>query len=143
MNKEQNLEQEFINFLGEKLGAKDQKDLEQKVKNLSKDQLEQYSKEFYEYKKKQAQKAAHGAKLTYLRKLKNICKEDEELIYYKKGGSLGCGCVKKTEEKQSKNKRNLEKGGKCPKCGKIHAAGMGCVVAKFKQKFEQGGRPLK
>ena len=32
-----------------------------------------------------------------------------------------------------------EKGGKvCPKCGKVHAAGMGCAIAKFKM-HRQGG----
>lgn len=46
---------------------------------------------------KQAQKAEHGAKLQYLKSLKNKCNEDEELVYYKKGGSVNCGCKKKEE----------------------------------------------
>ena len=45
----------------------------------------------------QAKKAAHGTKLQYVRKLKNQCAEDEEVIYYKKGGSVNCGCKKKEE----------------------------------------------
>lgn len=44
---------------------------------------------------KQAQKAEHGTKLQYLKSLKNKCNEDEELVYYKKGGTVDCGCVKK------------------------------------------------
>jgi hypothetical protein len=33
-----------------------------------------------------------------------------------------------------------KKGGEvCPKCGKVHAAGLGCAVAKFKS-YRQGGK---
>ena len=45
----------------------------------------------------QAQKALHGAKLNYFRTLKNQCAEDEEVVYYKKGGSVTCGCKKKEQ----------------------------------------------
>lgn len=44
-----------------------------------------------------SQKARHGAKLNYIKSLKNQCAEDEELYYYKKGGSVGCGCKKKED----------------------------------------------
>ena len=55
----------------------------------------------------QAQKAAHGAKLNYFKSLKNQCAEDEEVVYYKKGGSVGCGCKKKMEEGgQTPKKKN-------------------------------------
>ena len=47
---------------------------------------------------KKKQKALHGAKLQYVKNLKNQCADDEEIYYYKKGGSLGCGCKKKMEE---------------------------------------------
>lgn len=43
----------------------------------------------------QTQKALHGAKLNYFKSLKNQCAEDEEIVYYKKGGSVDCGCKKK------------------------------------------------
>lgn len=92
------LQQEFIQFLSEQLQAKDQKDLEKKIQNLGEDGLKKYYDAFVEHKKKKAQKAAHGAKLNYFRKLKNICAEDEELQYFKKGGSVDCGCVKKAQE---------------------------------------------
>lgn len=175
--------------------------------------------------------ARHGAKLQYLKSLKNQCAEDEELVYYKRGGSVGCGCKKKEDggeikkaeqgavakfkegykktydkqqdktpispndtvhiqnpktkkmevrdlsgkhkqykpltkeeyQKQSNSKKNdidtkgYKKGGKaekdcggskmklqkkggevCPKCGKVHSAGIGCAVAKFKM-HRQGG----
>ena len=44
---------------------------------------------------KQAQKAAHGAKLQYVKSLKNQCADDEELVYYHKKGGVVCGCQKK------------------------------------------------
>lgn len=107
------LQQEFIQFLGEQLQAKDQKDLEKKIQNLGQDGLKKYYDAFVEHKKKKAQKAAHGAKLNYFRNLKNICAEDEELQYFKKGGSVDCGCVKKAQEgtktQQPKKQTEVEK----------------------------------
>ena len=40
------------------------------------------------------QKAAHGTKLQYFKSLKHKCADDEEVYYYKAGGSVGCGCRK-------------------------------------------------
>lgn len=48
-------------------------------------------------KKKETQAAKHGAKLNYIKSLKHQCAEDEEVYYYKKGGSVGCGCRKKED----------------------------------------------
>ena len=62
----------------------------------------------------QAQKAAHGAKLQYFKSLNHRCAEDEEIVYYKKGGSVTCGCKKK------------EQGGEVP------TAKCGSAVEKFK-----------
>jgi hypothetical protein len=41
--------------------------------------------------------ALHGAKLNYFKNLKHQCADDEELVYYKKGGSVDCGCKKKKD----------------------------------------------
>lgn len=171
----------------------------------TKGDMTQAAQAFKSYLEKKTKAARHGAKLQYVKSLKNQCADDEELYYYKKGGSLGCGCKKKMEEggqtpkkspvdkfrnawtkkdeqkldslssqkkltpqgqkekerlqnkfKKAPNKKDYEieegkkgtklskdcggstlklkkKGGEiCPKCGKIHAAGMGCIVAKFK-----------
>ena len=57
----------------------------------------EYQKEKAQASKAQAQKVAHGAKLNYFKSLKNQCAEDEEVVYYKKGGSVGCGCKKKED----------------------------------------------
>ena len=72
----------------------------------------------------QKQKALHGAKLNYFKSLKNQCAEDEEVIYYKKGGSVGCGCKKK------------EQGGEVP------TAKEGSAIAKFKaaRKMQKAGK---
>ena len=71
------------------------------------------------------QKAFHGAKLQYIRSLKNQCPEGEELYYYKKGGRVGCGCKKKEDG------------------GEIRKAGLGCsAVDKFKsaRKMQKAGK---
>lgn len=114
---DQELQQAFIQFLAQKSGAKDQKQLEQYIKSLGEEGLKQAYAEFTEAMQKSAQKAAHGAKLQYIKKLKNICNDDEELVYYKKGGSIGCGC---------KKKKNMEDGGTVPQKKKMS------VVEKFK-----------
>lgn len=43
------------------------------------------------------QAAKHGAKLNYIKSLKHQCAEGEEVYYFKKGGSVGCGCRKKED----------------------------------------------
>lgn len=59
--------------------------------------------------------ALHGTKLQYFKKLKHQCADDEELYYYKKGGSVDCGCKKKEDG------------------GEVKKAGLGCsTVDKFK-----------
>ena len=165
------------------------------VYQQTKGDMKKAAQAFAQTIQKKKQKALHGAKLQYVKNLKNQCADDEEIYYYKKGGSLGCGCKKKMEEggqtpkkspideqkldslssqkkltpqgqkekerlqnkfKKAPNRKDYEieegkkgtklskdcggstlklkkKGGEiCPKCGKIHAAGMGCIVAKFK-----------
>ena len=64
----------------------------------------------------QAQKALHGAKLNYFKSLKNQCAEDEEVVYYKKGGLVNCGCKKKEEG------------------GQVNKASIGGVVERFKNR---------
>lgn len=63
----------------------------------------------------QTPKAKHGAKLNYLKTLKHQCPEGEELYYYKRGGSVDCGCKKKEDG------------------GEINKAQKGTAVDKFKK----------
>ena len=90
------------------------------IQKLQKDPnaLEQALGQFMqELQSQKTQAARHGAKLNYLKSLKNKCAEDEELVYFKKGGHLTCGCKKK------------ENG------GQVKKAGLGCsVVEKFKMR---------
>ena len=58
--------------------------------------LGQFIQEIQQQQKLQA--ARHGIKLQYIKKLKHQCADDEELYYYKKGGSIDCGCKKKGGE---------------------------------------------
>ena len=59
--------------------------------------MNQAAQVFQQSLQKKTQAAKHGAKLNYIKSLKNQCAEDEEIVYYKKGGSVGCGCKKKEE----------------------------------------------
>lgn len=121
MEDDKKLQEEFIQFLAQQLGAKTEQDLTQKVKKLGKEGVKKYYDAFVQYKQKQAKKAAHGTKLTYFKHLKNQCPEGEEVVYYKVGGRVGCGCqkVKKAEDgvefsnpvkpNKNSNKSNLKK----------------------------------
>lgn len=79
------------------------------INQLQKDPqtLEQALGQFMqEMQSQQTRAARHGAKLQYLKSLKNQCAEDEELYYYKKGGSVGCGCKKKEDGGEIKKAQN-------------------------------------
>lgn len=79
--------------------------------------IKQAAQTFAQALQQKTQAARHGAKLNYIKSLKHQCAEDEEVYYYKKGGSVGCGCRKK------------EDGGEVKKMSK------GCsAVKKFKAK---------
>ena len=147
MEDDKKLQEEFIQFLAQQLDAKTEQDLTQKVKKLGKEGIKKYYDAFVQYKQKQAKKAAHGTKLTYFKHLKNQCQEGEEVVYYKVGGRVGCGCqkIKKAKDgeeipfkKGSKTKKNCG-GIKFVKKGeKVHSAGMGCAVDKFKKHYQGG-----
>ena len=68
-------------------------------------------------------KAAHGTKLEYFRTLKNQCPEGEELVYYKKGGQVNCGCKKKEG-------------------GEIENAKKGTAIDKFKARKAEPGMKM-
>lgn len=115
------LQQAFLQFLAKKSGAKNQQELEKYVQSLGEDGLKQAYDEFTKVMQSQAQKAAHGAKLQYFRNLKHKCGENEELVFYKKGGSVECGCKGKV----------MEKG------GEVKKASTGTAIDDFKKKKQQ------
>lgn len=67
----------------------------------------------------------HGAKLNYIKSLKHQCAEDEELVYYKKGGSVGCGCKKKEDGGEIKK---ASKGSVVDEFKSIRKAGLGDIL---------------
>lgn len=103
MNKEV---EEFQQYVIAEAKSKN-KNPEQYVKELGKDGLKEAYKRFQEHKKKQARKALHGAKLQYFKSLKNQCADDEQLVYYKKGGVVNCGCEKKEGGKVEKKQESV------------------------------------
>lgn len=85
---------EFMEYLISKYGEEYLTD--QKITEMKKSG--KLDKEYINFMKEQTRKALHGAKLNYIKGLKHICNDDEELVYYKKGGSIDCGCVKKKQK---------------------------------------------
>jgi len=78
--------------------------------------------------KLQGVKARQGAKLNYIKSLKSICKEGEELVYMKAGGKVCPVCQKKQVQAEKKGGAVDEFKAKRLKCG-----------GKSKKKMETGG----
>lgn len=74
-----------------------------------------------------AKKAAHGAKLEYIKSISHKCNDDEELVYFKRGGQVGCGCKKK----------KMEDG------GKAETSNNSTWKDKFKQKIKKNCKGIK
>ena len=123
------LQKEFINWCKSKNKQPKSEDETKQlfVAFMKEKHPEEYKKAVENQQKQQqaqTQKALHGAKLNYFKSLKHQCAEDEEVVYYKKGGSVTCGCKKK------------EQGGEVKKdCG-------GSAIAKFKMRKGSTGMEL-
>lgn len=61
------------------------------------------------------QMAKRGAKLNYIKSLKGDCPEGEELVYFKKGGSICKKCEKVKQDKKLNAVEEFKKGRKCKK----------------------------
>lgn len=98
------------------------KQLAQQLIQLKQQDPQKYNQLVQLGQKAQAQKAEKGAKLNYIKSLKGLCPDGEELVYFKKGGMIDCGCQKKEkggEVKQPKKANAIEefkKGRKSKKC---------------------------
>lgn len=96
----------FVSFLKNKYGEEGAKKKIQKIQKTGKvddEDLKEFQASEQKQQQTQAKKALHGAKLNYFKSLKHQCAEDEEVVYYKKGGSVGCGCKKKEDGGKIKN----------------------------------------
>lgn len=114
--------------------------LEKTVKTYqdNKEDIQKAAQTFTQELQTKIQAKRHGSKLNYVKSLKNQCADDEELYYYKKGGSVGCGCKKKNKEIKKDcggSQMKLKVG------NKVKSAGAGCI-AKFKM-HKQGGNLIK
>ena len=109
------LQKEFINWCKSKNKQPKSEDETKQlfVAFMKEKHPEEYKQAMENQQKQQTTKALHGAKLNYFKSLKHQCAEDEEVVYYKKGGSVTCGCKKK------------EQGGEVP-------SAKDSAVAKFK-----------
>lgn len=104
---EQELQQAFLQYIAEKTGAKDEKQLEEIIQNLGEEGLkEAYADFMKEIQQAQVQAAKFGAKLNYIKKLNGICPEGQELRYFKIGGKLCKKCMAKQLKNGSKVKEN-------------------------------------
>lgn len=98
------------------------KQLAQQLIQLKQQDPQKYNQLVQLGQQAQAQKAEKGAKLNYIKSLKGQCPDGEELVYFKKGGMIDCGCQKKEkggEVKQPKKANAIEefkKGRKSKKC---------------------------
>lgn len=126
MNEEGKL---MLEFLSNKFGTSDQKQIQKKLSKLDKEQQQALAQEYQQWKAKKKTKAAHGAKLDYVKSLKHICPEGQELVYFKKGGSVNCGCVGKKLEKGDKVEE--AKCGTVAKFKKVKKAGFGSWITKL------------
>ncbi len=96
---DEQLQQAFIQFLAQKTGAKNQKELETAIQRLGEDGVKAAYQEFMQMlQEQQTQYAKLGAKLEYMRSLRGICPEGYELSYYKVGGKVCKKCMKKQEK---------------------------------------------
>lgn len=92
------LQKEFINWCkSNNKSPKSEDETKQLFVAFMKEKHPEEYKQALQNQQNKVKKAAHGAKLNYFKSLKNQCAEDEEVVYYKQGGSVSCGCKKKED----------------------------------------------
>ena len=97
MNNEQELQKAFMAYLIEDAAAKgvqiqSEQDLQAYAQQLGEEGLKVKYQEFMQKMQGQSVKAALGAKLNYIRKIKGMCPDGEETYFFKEGGSIKSGC---------------------------------------------------
>lgn len=111
-NNEQELQKAFMAFLIEDAAAQgmqiqSEEDLKAYAQQLGKEGLQAKYQEFMQ-RMQGGVKAKLGAKLDYIRKIKGLCQEDEELVYMKKGGRMCPVCEKKKKAMKAKEGEKLD-----------------------------------
>ena len=132
------LQKEFINWCKSKNKQPKSEDETKQlfVAFMKEKHPEEYKQAMENQQKQQATKALHGAKLNYFKSLKHQCAEDEEVVYYKKGGSVTCGCKKKEQGGEVKKDR---KDSAVERFKSIKKAGLGDVLIKIADSLSGGG----
>ena len=93
LNMDEQLRQEFLQYLMQKTGAQNKQQLEQEIQQLGEDGLRrEYAKFIQEIQQQQVQVAMNGAKLNYINKLNGKCPQGTHLSYYRIGGTLCKKC---------------------------------------------------
>lgn len=103
MNNEQELQKAFMAYLIEDAAAQgvqiqSEQDLQAYAQQLGEEGLKAKYQEFMqkmrgqEVEQNQGVKAALGAKLNYIRKIKGMCPDGQETYFFKEGGSIKSGC---------------------------------------------------
>lgn len=133
MNNQQELQKAFMAYLiqdaqAQGIQIQSEQDLQAYAQQLGEDGIKAKYQEFMQ-KMQGGVMAKFGAKLQYYKKLKGVCPEGEELVYFKQGGRICKACQKaqtgsKVEEPEKKmnevqkfkQKQNKEIGKN--KCGK-------------------------
>lgn len=120
-NNEQELQKAFMAFLIEDAATQgvkiqSEEDLKAYAQQLGKEGLQAKYQEFMQ-RMQGGVKAKLGAKLDYIRKIKGLCAEDEELVYMKKGGRMCPACEKKKKAMKAEEGEKLDAVKKF-KCGR-------------------------
>ena len=108
MGNQEELQKAFMAFLIEDAAAQgmqiqSEQDLQAYAQQLGEEGLKAKYQEFMQ-KMQGGVKAALGAKLNYINKLKGNCPEGEELVYMKRGGRMCPVCQKKAEKAEDGKK---------------------------------------
>lgn len=110
---EQELQKAFMAYLIEDAAAQgmqiqSEQDLQAYAQQLGEEGLKAKYQEFMQ-KMQGGVKAALGAKLDYINKLKGNCPEGEELVYMKEGGRVCPKCIKKAQKGTQTPKKEEKK----------------------------------
>lgn len=113
MNNQEELQKAFMAYLIEDAAAngvqiQSEQDLQAYAQQLGEEGLKVKYQEFMQ-KMQGGAKAALGAKLNYIRKIKGMCPDGQETYFFKEGGSIKSGC--KPCMDKAKNGQELQKKG--------------------------------
>lgn len=129
------LQKEFIAYLAKESGAQNEKELEEYIKKIGKEGLQEAYQKFLKQKNK-PKMARHGAKLNFITRLNNSCAPDEQVVYYKVGGRF----CKKCEQIEKETKETpVEKSKYGTKVVRDFKQMYACGSKMKKKKHQDGG----